>query len=517
MTRKLILILLAAAPLFAAVSPNAIRSHIQFLASDALEGRETGSRGYDIAAAYVATQFESLGLNVATQPIHFRTARVDGAKCTMTVGDAVLSHRKEVIFRPDFTRTSSDAAGEIVFAGFGVVEPDLGVDDYAKVDVHGKIVLILSGAPAKFPADQRAYHSSGERKRELAASHGAIAILTVATRTDEKRSPFSKAAAQSDMTGMRTLDAYRILGVTPALRAEVAVSPATARTLFTSAPMTFDSVLDDAEKSVSHSFPLGVNASIHTETTHGTASSANVIGVLPGSAAPASYVAYSAHLDHLGVAASRSGDNIYNGALDNASGIAALIEIARAFTQLSDKPKRSIVFVAVCGEEKGELGSAYFAAHPTVSPLVADINMDMFTMLFPVRDVIALGAEHSTLGELAREAAAKAGFEVSPDPQPEEVRFIRSDQYSFVKQGIPAMIFKAGNKSTDPSIDSDKIAREWLRNVYHSVNDNPDQKLDYPSGARWADANFYLGLAIANSDVAPSWKPGDFFATKFGH
>ena len=142
--------------------------------------------------------------------------------------------------------------------------------------------------------------------------------------------------------------------------------------------------------------------------------------------------------------------------------------------------------------------------------------MDMFTMLFPVRDVIALGAEHSTLGDLARDAAARAGFEVSPDPQPEEVRFIRSDQYSCVKRGIPAMIFKAGNRSSDAAIDGDKTAREWLRNVYHTVHDNPDQKLDYASGARWAKANFLLGLAVANAPEVPKWKSGDFFGGMFG-
>jgi len=208
-------------------------------------------------------------------------------------------------------------------------------------------------------------------------------------------------------------------------------------------------------------------------------------------------------------------DRIYNGALDNASGSAALIEIARAFASLPQRPMRSVVFVAVTGEEKGELGSEYFAKHPTFTPLVANINMDMFTMLFPNKDVIALGAEHTTLGPQAIDAAKQAGFEVSPDPQPEEVRFIRSDQYSFVKQGIPAITFKAGVKSSDPSIDGEKVTRAWLREVYHTVHDNPDQKLDYASGARWADANFILALAVANAPEKPAWTKGDFFAQRF--
>jgi Zn-dependent M28 family amino/carboxypeptidase len=495
--------------LAAAISAGNMKAHIDFLASDLLEGRETGSRGFDIAAKYVATQFEALGLETSFQPIRFRTALVDGPQCTMRVGATQFTHRKEVIFRSDFTRAASDAEGEVIFAGFGLQ------GDYATVDVRGKIVMTLSGAPASLTPDQRAFFSDRERKQQLAASRGAIGMLSLSTRTDEKRYPFEKAAKQADMRAMRSLDGEQVSDVVPEIRANVGLSLAAAAVLFEHAPLLLDRVLDDAEKSISHSFPLNVRASIHTETKHGSAESENVVATLRGTTKASEYVVYTAHLDHLGMTPSGD-DRTFNGALDNGSGIAALLEIARGFASLPERPSRSIAFVAVTGEEKGELGSNYFAAHPAVSPIVADINMDMFTMLFPVRDVIALGAEHSTLGDLARDAATRAGFELSPDPQPEEVRFIRSDQYSFVKRGIPAMIFKAGNKSTDPAIDGDKIAREWLRSVYHTVHDNPDQKLDYASGARWANANFLLGLAVANAAEAPKWKEGDFFGGMFG-
>ncbi|HEV8435260.1 MAG TPA: M28 family peptidase [Thermoanaerobaculia bacterium] len=497
--------------LFASISAANVKAHIDFLASDVLEGRETGSRGYNVAAEYVASEFEALGLEHSFQPVRFRTAMVDGANCSMRLNDQTFAHKKEVIFRPDFTRTTSDAEGDVVFVGFGLR------NDYATMDVHGKIVAMLSGAPPNLPSDRRAFYSDSLRKLQLAASRGAIGVMTIPTRTDSKRFPWEKAVSQPDMRGMRTLEGDQVDDVVPEIRASVGLGPAAAAALFAHAPVTLDTVLDDAEKSISHSFPTNVHVSIHTATTHGSAESENVIGVLRGSTKPDEYVVYTAHLDHLGI---RSGgtdeDHIYNGALDNASGDAALIEIARAFAALPQRPARSIAFVAVTGEEKGELGSNYFAAHPTVNHVVANINMDMFTMLFPVGDVIALGAEHSTLGDYVADAAKRSGFTVSPDPLPEEVRFIRSDQYSFVKHGIPAITFKAGSKSLDPAVDGDKVTREWLRNVYHSVHDNPDQKLDYASGARWADLNFYLGLAVANAPDAPQWKPNDFFGTMFG-
>jgi hypothetical protein len=520
MTRRLVLIALIALPAFAEVSPAAIRAHINFLASDLLEGRGTGTRGFDLAAQYVESQFESAGLQPAgdsgawQQRVQARTAVVDEAKCSMTVDGRQLVHRRDVLFRPNFAEASSDAAGEIVLAGFGITAPELGHDDYARVDVRGKIVLVLSGAPARFPADQRAFYSDRDEKLALAGERGAIGVIMVSTRVDERRSPFDRAAQQASMRSLRTVLDGVVMGVPPGIRAYVTLNPATAPSLFSHAPLSFERVLNDAEKSVAHSFPLGVHAVIHTESRQGDLTSSNVVGRLPGTTLARQQVVISAHLDHLGSSGSGP-DPIYNGALDNASGIAALIEIARELAA-GPRPARSIVFVAFTGEENGGIGSQSYVSRTATNTTVAGINMDMFTMVFPVADVVALGADHSTLGPLARVAAAKAGFETSPDPQPEEVRFIRSDQYAFVKRGIPAMIFKPGFKSRDASIDGDKISRDWLRAVYHTVNDGPDQKLDYDSGARWADANLNLVLAVANAPRAPRWNEGDFFGEKFG-
>jgi Zn-dependent M28 family amino/carboxypeptidase len=226
------------------------------------------------------------------------------------------------------------------------------------------------------------------------------------------------------------------------------------------------------------------------------------------------YVVVSAHLDHLGNhPPANGGDPIYNGAYDNASGIASLIEIARGLAS-GPRPKRSVVFVALTGEEKGLQGSQYFVRHPPVQPIVADINMDMFLMLYPVADLIALGGEHTTIGEMARAAAKQEGFEMSPDPFAEEVRFIRSDQFSFVEAGIPAIHLKPGNKSTDPKIDGATVTRDWLRRVYHSPADDMNQTFDFASGARYAETNLRLLRAIANAPQRPAWKKGDFFAPK---
>ena len=513
-----------------AVEAQAIEAHIRFLADDVLEGRETGTRGYDVAANYVAAKLMALGLEPAGsegswfQPIRFRSAQLDPEKCSFSIKDASgtmkLEHRKDVLIRPYFVDSSADVSAPVVFAGFGIVAPELKHDDYAKVDVKGKIVLVLTGAPSTFPSDQRALYSAGEMKEAAAAKRGAVGLIHVRSITDERRFPFEKSARQPNTSSMRYLDHDdNPADVEPRLKVGALLSKDAAARLFGKAPLTLDKVLDDAEKGIGHSFPLQATVTAHTETAFEVVTSKNVAGLLRGSDEQRreEYVLYTAHLDHLG-AHGTGADRIYNGALDNSSGIAALLEIAGAFASLEKPPARSVLFVAVTGEEKGEQGSEFFAEYPTVPPgsIVADINMDMFQMHYPVADLVALGGEHTTLGDAARRAAEATGFTISPDPQPEEVRFIRSDQYSFVKKGIPAIHLKAGAKSSDPAIDGEKVSREWLRTIYHTVHDDLSQKIDFASGARYAETNFRLGLEIADAPTRPEWKEGDFFAVVFG-
>lgn len=295
--------------------------------------------------------------------------------------------------------------------------------------------------------------------------------------------------------------------VFPQLRGGATLGPAAAQAVFHGEATELAPLLADADKGITHSFPLHKRLVMHTTTTLSETSSPNVVAMVRGAQHPHEYVVVSAHLDHLGLRPDGE-DRIRNGALDNASGIAALIEIARSVAAMKQRPSRSIVFIAVGGEEKGTQGSLAFADHPTLDgPIVANVNMDMLTMLFPMKTLVALGAEHSNLGPLAVEAARRNGFAIQDDPLPEEVRFVRSDQFSFVKKGIPAISYKGGFHDAA----TEKITRDWLHDVYHSVDDEADQKLDYDSGARWAQTNLDLAVMIANAKSLPQWNAGDFF------
>ncbi|HET8773780.1 MAG TPA: M28 family metallopeptidase [Thermoanaerobaculia bacterium] len=504
-----------------AIAPNAIRAHIHFLASDAVEGREAGTRGYDVAAAYVAAQFEAAGAEPAGddgtyfQQLRMRTSLLDARKSAFAIGGTPFEHRKDVLIWTG-NESTSDVDAPVVFAGFGVTAPELGYDDYRGLDVRGRIVALLAGAPPRFPHSQRAYYSSGTAKSANAAGRGAVGMVVIRTLDSERRFAWARTIANGDSVAMSALDRNgQPMENFPQIRGGAVLGPAAAQALFAGEAATLDAVLAGAEKSIAHPFALKKRVAIHTTTTIGHTTSANVVAVVRGSELPNEYVVVSAHLDHLGIN-DRGEDRIRNGALDNASGIAALLEIARDVAAMSPRPRRSIVFAAVTAEEKGAHGSLAFAERPTVQgTIVANVNMDMLTMLFPMKSLVALGMEHSSLAPLARAAAERNGFALQDDPQPEEVRFIRSDQFSFVKKGIPAITYKGGFQSADPAIDGETLTRDWLRTVYHSPADESGQKIDYESGAGWARVNRDLAVAIANGKERPRWNEGDFFGMRF--
>lgn len=497
--KRVALLLLFAAPAFAQhISPNAIAAHMRFLADDLLEGREPGTRGFDIAAEYVTAQFAAAGLQPMNaswlQPIAFRAARVTDQ--SMSINGEALTHRKDFSLWPNLLKSNVDLTAPVAAVGFGIVAPELHHDDYANVDVRGKIVLVVTGAPASFPNDQRAYYSGTALKISTAAEHGATGVLFVNSDVDEKRVPFAKRVQQDALPSRRYLDREG--------------RPADA--------IESMQVTGRVSRDVADRLQSGATVAARVVSSYEPAKSGNVIGLLRGSDPKLrdQYVVVSAHLDHLGNHTPSSGtDSIYNGAYDNAAGIACLIEIARALAP--HPPRRSVLFVAFTGEESGEQGSKYFARNPPVprAALAADINMDMPLMLFPIKDLIALGGEHTTLGPAAERAAHDVGLIISPDPLPEEVRFIRSDQFAFVQQGIPAIHLKPGNKSTDLTIDGADITRDWLRRIYHSPADDMSQHFDFASGAKYAETNLRMVRAIADAPARPKWNAGDFFANTF--
>jgi hypothetical protein len=513
------------------IHPHAIRAHMAFLADDLLEGRGTGTRGYMIGAKYVAAQFEAFGLEMAgevgsyLQPVPFRKAEVvdEGSSLVLRRGSEskTLALGEEFVLVGDFEREETSVEAGVVFVGFGVTAPEQDYDDYAGLDVKGKIVCSLLGAPSSFPSSQRAYYSSQEVKAENAVAHGAVGFVYLWTPEMEKRIPWEIVVRMSGRGGLMWLEPDGTPhGSFPEIRGGALLSQSEVKELFVGAKFNFEETLKRSKSGEPLGFPLDVEAKIEVKTKHTELSCVNVAGLLKGSDPELGreYIVYTAHLDHSGIGEPVDGDAIYNGALDNASGVAALLETARAFRSLDPPPRRSIVFVATTAEEKGLLGADYYANRPTVpiDNIVANINIDGLGIFFPAKDIVAYGAEHSSLGKLVHQAADRLEFMISPDPFPEETFFIRSDQYPFIKQGIPALFYFPGLKSANPEIDGAAFLQKWLTSIYHSPKDDMSQEFDFEEGARVTRMNFLVGYLTAQAEDRPRWNPGDFFGEKFG-
>jgi hypothetical protein len=524
------LLALAAPAAPADVHVSAFKAHVSFLGSDLLEGREAGTRGYDLAAAYVASQFAAVGLEPAGDAgtflhrVELQTSQLETEGSTICVGATggpcvALELRKDANLQANVFRDVADVEAGLVFVGFGVTAPDLKHDDYAGLDVRGKVVVVLSGAPKRFPATQRAHHGHNSRKAQLAISHGAVGILTVRSAESERRFPFERWRNLQARVGMRAVVDGKPLDAWPELLLSGTLGPGGAQAVFRGSKTSLAEVQARAEKEAPKPMALVSWVKAHTVSKRGTTSSANVVAVLRGSdpARAGEHVVVTAHLDHLGLRGDGP-DRIHNGVLDNASGTAALLEIARVLAARNPRPARSVLFLAVTAEEKGLQGSLAWASRPTVPPtsIVANVNMDMVKMTFPLRALVPMGAEHSSLGPLAVESAKRAGLEVAEENEPEEAHFVRSDQFSFIRQGTPALAFRAAAQSTDPAVDAVAVHKEWDRKIYHQPIDDMSQPIHWESGARWAQANLNLVEAIANAPAAPRWNAGDFFGRTFG-
>lgn len=522
-----------------AIRPEQIRAHIRFLSDSMLQGRAPGTPGYDIAARYVATELEGMGLHPAAsgkwyQPVPLEKAVTDETASSFALSvngnEQKLTNAKDYILSTwfaspagkDKTKAESDVEAPVVFVGFGVTAPDQKYDDYAGLDVHGKIIASIYGAPSSFPSTERAYYSDGVIKAKNAVAHGAVGIISIMLPEDWKRYPWEWLVPQIQMGEMHWLDKSGVPhDFFPQLTGNVLLNQKSAEALFGGSPKTLEQAFATAKAGKAQGFALPVTAHIHTVANQSVIESPNIVAELKGSdpALRNQYVVYTAHVDHLGICPAVEGDNVCHGALDNASGTASLLEIARAYASLPKPPQRSVLFVFVTGEEMGLLGSDYYAHYPTVplKSIVANVNIDGAPgVYFPMKDVVVLGSEHSTLSREVNSSAKALGYDLSPDPMPEEVMFIRSDQYSFVLQGVPAVDITDGVKSTDPNVNGLDVIKKWLVTRYHTPLDNMDQPIDFDSAAKGSVMNFLVGYQVAQHTSVPEWNKGDFFGTTFG-
>jgi Zn-dependent M28 family amino/carboxypeptidase len=347
-----------------------------------------------------------------------------------------------------------------------------------------------------------------------------VGVLVVLTDQDMARYPWARMVAAGTHSVRWLHPDGTPEGDSPALQGAAVLSPSGARKLFASSPVPPDKALADATGEQFKGFEMNVTATLVAKSEHRPIASANVVGVLRGSdpVLKDTYVVYSAHLDHVGVGPEVAGDRIYNGAYDNASGSAVVLEVARALAGLEVRPRRSLLFVFVTGEEKGLLGSDYFAQHPTVPAqgLVADVNVDMPLFLYPPADVVAFGAENSSLQAVTERAVGRMGMKLAPDPLPAQNLFVRSDQYSFVRRGVPAVMLMPGFQSEQAGQDGGKIVGEFLEKNYHQPTDDLKVPMDLGAAEKFIRVNVLIGYAIASDPEPPRWNPGNFFGDTFG-
>src|SRR5579864_741645 len=494
-------------------------AHVKFLADDSLEGRETGSDGLRKAEAYVVEQFTKAGLQPAGtagfyQPVKFVSRQIvekdsfaslviSGKAQPLTLGD-------DAFFGTRVELSSQEITAPLVFVGYGLKIPEKNYDDLSGLDLHGKIVAYLAGSPSDIPtALSSHYQTIGERWKSLKQA-GVIGTITIPNPASMDI-PWSRMSLNRAHPSMDLADPE--FNETQGLKMSMTFNPAQAEKLFAASGHTFAEIaaLGKDRKPLPH-FPLGVSLKARAVVKTTSVESANIVGKLPGNdpALKSEYVVISAHVDHIGIGEPVNGDRIYNGAMDNASGVAVLLDLAAQFNAHAEQLRRSILFVVVTAEEKGLLGSKYFAAHPTVPPksMIADINIDMFLPIVPLKVLKVPGLAESDLGDRAREAAQLFGVRVQPDPEPLRNVFIRSDQYNFIRHGIPALKLDVGY---EPGSPEQKIFKDWLTNRYHAPSDDLAQPVDLAAAGLYEDIVRQLLISVANADGRPAWRPDSFF------
>jgi hypothetical protein len=495
-------------------SGDRIKSDVTFLADDRLEGRYTGSPGYDIAARYVAGRFAALGLQPANngswyQQVPFRKAeRRKGTASRLVIDGQSFANGVDVSMRASSKAPDQKVTAQAVFVGYGLDAPEIGVHDYDGVDVRGKIAVALWGFPKGAPSEVAA-HLLNE-KAKMAREHGAIGLLSIVTPTLEAIAPWKFIAARADEKTVAPDDNE------PSLAFGGYLGIKAAQALFRGAPVPLQSLLAQSgqQGAAPKGFPLNKAITVEDHQQTEKIQSPNVLAVLPGSDPKLrnEYVVLTAHLDHIGHIKPENGDDIANGAMDNAMGVSILLEAARAFVDSGTRPKRSILFAAVTGEEEGLLGAGYLAKHPVVGSgkVVGNVNLDMPIATYDFQDVVAYGADHSTIAKAVAKAIASQDIKLTPDPSPEQVSFVRSDHYPFVKAGVPAVSLDLG-----PAGPGKKATDDFLANHYHRVSDDMKLPFNWGAAAKFALVNYLIARELADDRDPPRWYKGDYFGERF--
>jgi len=493
---------------------------VKVLADDSMEGRRAGTPAHRRAAEYVAKQFAAAGLAPGGddggwfQKVNLESRTVREADSSLELvsaqGASPLKFGDDsmLLLRGNVAPTVD---APLVFVGNGLRLPRYGHDDLAGLDLKGKVVVYFNSAPRTVPGAAGAHFGSGAERWKQYHAAGAVGILALPN-PFAMDLPWERLVAQRDEPQMRL--APPATDLFPGMQIYAVMNPARLSRLLEGTGVGEKAVLDKLEKGEAMpTFDLKVRLRAKVAATSSLATSENVVGVLKGSDSTlaSEYVALSAHLDHLGIAESGEGDRLHNGAMDNASGVATLIDVARHLKAARAKPKRSIVFVAVTAEELGLLGSRAYAEQPGRGVnLVADINSDMFLPLYPMKHLLVFGLDESTLGDDARAVAAELGIDVQADPQPQRNRFIRSDQYSFIRVGVPSLALKIGYLPDSPEA---KIDAQWFKERYHAPSDDLSQPVDFGAIGTYAEVMQRLALRIANAPKPPEWRPESVFGT----
>jgi Peptidase family M28 len=492
-------------------------SHVKILADDKLEGRETGSAGHLKAAEYVASEFAHAGLEPATangylQPVPLISMEIDENASTLTLvketGPDSLILGRDAVFDLHVDPASNIEA-DLVFAGYGLSIPEAHHDDFAGLDVRGKLVVYLFGAPPALPSSLAAHVQSPAERAMVLNRHGAVGSVCV-LRTDVD-GYWTRLAAARLRPSMKL--AGSSMDESLDLKLAVTVNPEYTDEIFAGSGHSLTEILAlEAAGMPLPRFSIPAKLKATASVRRSSLVSQNVIAVWPGTdpRLKNEYLVFSAHLDHLGIGTPIEGDRIFNGAMDNAAGVAALLDVAALLEETGKNLRRSVLFVAVTGEEKGLLGSRFFVNSGAVDPrmIVADINVDMFLPLFPLKKLTIYGLDESNLGDEASAVARLLGDEPQADLEPERNTFVRSDQYSFIRRGIPSLALRFGYDKGSPE---ESIATRWRAVRYHAPSDDLAQPVDKQAAGAFDALVVKLLERIANREERPRWHELSFF------